>query len=225
MAGAKVILSDVSRSYGSTCVLRDITFTVQPGELVALTGPSGSGKTTLLQLIGSLDKPTTGTIQVDDVAVHELRHPARFRREAVGFVFQLHYLLPALTATQNIELTLVAAHVHKREREQRARELLQEVGLESRAAALPSDLSGGERQRVAIARALAGSPRLLLADEPTGSLDSESTHRVWDLITEVRETHGMTVIVASHDQTLVARTDRSIELHDGKLAAAGVETV
>ena len=226
MAGAKVILSGVSRSYGNTCVLRDITFTVEPGELVALTGPSGSGKTTLLQLIGSLDKPTQGTIMVDDVAVHQLRQPAKFRRESVGFVFQLHYLLPALSAQQNVELTLVASHVHKREREQRAKELLHEVGLGNRAKALPSDLSGGERQRVAIARALAGSPRVLLADEPTGSLDSGSTHKVWDLITEVRESHGMTVIVASHDQTLVARTDRSIELFDGRMsAAAGVETV
>jgi putative ABC transport system ATP-binding protein len=225
MAGAKVTLSAVSRSYGSTCVLHDITFAVEPGELVALTGPSGSGKTTLLQLIGSLDKPTSGTIMVDDIAVHRLRHPARFRREVVGFVFQLHYLLPALSAQQNVELTLVAAHAHKKEREQRARELLQEVGLENRAKALPSDLSGGERQRVAIARALAGSPRLLLADEPTGSLDSDSAHRVWDLITEVRETHGMTVIVASHDPTLVARTDRSIELFDGRLASARAEAV
>ncbi len=139
-----------------------------PGELVALSGRSGSGKTTLLQLIGSLDKPTSGSIRVDDIEVEQLHNPARYRREVVGFVFQLHHLLPSLSAQQNIELPLVAGGVGRIERAQRARELLEEVGLGDRAKALPSDLSGGERQRIAIARALAGRPRLILADEPTG---------------------------------------------------------
>src|ERR1700742_433503 len=156
MPGARVTVAHVSRRYGDALVLDDVSFTVAPGELVALSGRSGSGKTTLLQLIGSLDAPTAGTIRVDDIEVQRLGSPAQFRRDVVGFVFQLHYLLPSLSAKQNVELPLVAAHVRRAERSERARSLLQEVGLSDRARALPSDLSGGERQRVAVARALAG---------------------------------------------------------------------
>src|ERR1700691_6083610 len=129
MPGARVLVEHVSRSFGRALVLDDISFVVEPGELGALSGRSGSGKTTLLQLIGSLDRPTSGSIMVDDVAVNALKHPAKFRREAVGFVFQLHHLLPALTVQQNVELTLVAAGVRKRERAERALTLLDEVGL------------------------------------------------------------------------------------------------
>jgi putative ABC transport system ATP-binding protein len=217
MPGAKVVADHVSRAYDRTLVLDDISFVVEPGELVALLGASGSGKTTLLQLIGSLDRPTRGSIRVDDVAVEKLSHPARFRRQMVGFVFQLHYLLPTLSAQQNVELPMVAAHVPRRERAGRALELLGEVELADRARALPSDLSGGERQRVAIARALAGQPRLILADEPTGALDSVASERVWELFGEVRSRHGTTVIVASHDPSLTEHADRSLHLVDGRL--------
>ena len=219
MSGARVVIDHVSRAYGPSVVLSDVSFVIEPGELVALTGPSGSGKTTLLQLIGSLDRPTTGRILVDDVSVGELTRPALFRRETVGFVFQLHYLLPALTVEQNVELPLVAARVPRRERVQRSLELLDEVGLAKRAGSLPADLSGGERQRVAIARALAGRPRLILADEPTGSLDSVASRKVWDLLGEVRARHGTTVMIASHDATLAERVDRALRLMDGRLVS------
>jgi len=217
MAGASVIAEAVSRCYGRSEVLHDVSFSIDPGELVALTGPSGSGKTTLLQLIGSLDRPTRGRIIVDDVNVGELRHPALFRRRTVGFVFQLHYLLPALSTQQNVELPLAAAHVSRRERAARARSLLGEVGLADRADDLPSELSGGERQRVAIARALANEPPLILADEPTGALDTAASAQVWRLLSDVRSRRGTTVIIASHDVTLGEHVDRSLHMVDGRL--------
>ncbi len=217
MTGAAVIAENVSRAYGRALVLDDVSFSVEPGELVALTGPSGSGKTTLLQLIGSLDQPSRGRILVDDVSVGELSHPAEFRRATVGFVFQLHHLLPALSAQDNVELPMVAGRVPRRERRERAVELLEEVGLGGRERARPSELSGGERQRVAIARALAGRPRLILADEPTGSLDTASSRKVWELLSGVRARHGTTVVVASHDLTLAEHTDRSLSLLDGRM--------
>ncbi len=219
MPGARVIAEHVTRAYGASVVLDDVSFVVEPGELIALTGASGSGKTTLLQLLGSLDRPTSGSIIVGDTAVHRLSRPARFRRETVGFVFQLHHLLPTLTVSQNVQLPLVAAGVRRRERSRRALELLGEVGLADRDRALPGDLSGGERQRVAIARALAGEPQLLLADEPTGALDSVASERVWRLLVAARERHGTTVIVASHDSMLAEHADRGLSLVDGRLVS------
>jgi putative ABC transport system ATP-binding protein len=217
VAGARVVVEHVSRAYGRALVLDDVSFEVQPGELVALAGASGSGKTTLLQLIGSLDRPTAGSIHVDGVVVEKLAHPAHFRRETVGFVFQLHHLLPGLSAQQNVELPMVAARLGRHERARRSLELLEEVGLADRARALPADLSGGERQRVAIARALGGQPRLILADEPTGSLDSVASQRVWELLGEVRSNRGATIIVASHDPSLTEHADRALHLVDGRL--------
>jgi putative ABC transport system ATP-binding protein len=217
MPGATVIVEQVSRTYGRTTVLDDVTFAVGPGELVGLRGPSGSGKTTLLQLIGGLDRPTAGRILVDEVSVGDLSHPAVFRRATVGFVFQLHYLLPALTLRDNVELPMVAAGVPRRERTERALSLLDEVGLAGRARSRPADLSGGERQRVAIARALAGRPRLILADEPTGSLDTVASRKIWELLSAVRASRGTTVIVASHDATLAEHTDRTLRLLDGRM--------
>jgi ABC-type lipoprotein export system ATPase subunit len=223
VAGASVLVERVSRAYGQALVLDDVSFAVEPGELVALTGPSGSGKTTLLQLIGSLDRPTKGRILVDGASVGELSHPARFRRSTVGFVFQLHHLLPDLSAQQNVELPMLAARVARRERAERALELLDEVGLADRARARPADLSGGERQRVAIARALGGRPHLLLADEPTGSLDTAASRRVWELLGEVRARRGTTLIVASHDVTLAEHADRALRLIDGRMVPPGQE--
>jgi ABC-type lipoprotein export system ATPase subunit len=215
--GATVIAEGVGRTYDRAEVLRGVSFTVEAGELVALTGPSGSGKTTLLQLIGSLDRPTRGRIVVDGVDVGKLRRPANFRRAVVGFVFQLHFLLPTLTARQNVELPMEAAHVSRRERLRRAQELLAEVGLPDRTDAMPSELSGGERQRVAIARALANQPPLVLADEPTGSLDTAASRQVWRLLNEIRASRGTTLIVASHDPSLAEHADRSLHLVDGQL--------
>jgi ABC-type lipoprotein export system ATPase subunit len=223
--GARVVVEHVSRVFGEARVLDDVSFVVEPREVVAVTGPSGSGKTTLLQLIGGLDRPTSGTITVGGISVGDLTHPARFRREMVGFVFQLHHLLPVLSIQENVELPLVAAHLRRRERGQRALELLEEVGLRERARDRPANLSGGERQRVAIARALAGNPRLILADEPTGSLDSVASRRVWELLSGVRQRHGTTVIIASHDSDLTAHADRQLRMVDGRLLAGGVEPV
>jgi putative ABC transport system ATP-binding protein len=221
VSGARVIVEHVIRAYDRARVINDVSFVVEPGELVALTGPSGSGKTTLLQLIGSLDQPTSGSITVDDQAVQQLRNPAEYRRNIVGFVFQLHYLLPDLTASQNVELPLLASRMPRQERVARALEVLTEVGLGGRTDARPSDLSGGERQRVAIARALSGHPKLILADEPTGSLDSVASKKIWELLADMRSRHGTTVIVASHDATLVEHADRAIRIVDGKIVTPG----
>ncbi len=220
-----MVIDHVSRVYGLAVVLDDVSLVVEPGELVALSGPSGSGKTTLLQLIGSLDHPTEGRILIDGMSVGKLSHPAEFRRATVGFVFQLHYLLPGLTAQANVELPLVAARVPRRERTERAIALLEQVGLADRAHDRPSDLSGGERQRVAIARALAGRPRLILADEPTGSLDTAASRKVWKLLSDARAVGGATVIVASHDVTLAEHADRALHLLDGRLVSADEQSL
>jgi ABC-type lipoprotein export system ATPase subunit len=217
-AGASVVVESVSRAYRGVEVLHDVNLTVEPGEFVALVGPSGSGKSTLLYLMGSLDRPTRGRILVDGVDVGELRHPAEFRRDSVGFVFQLHYLLPALTVSQNVELPMTAAGVPARERHERAKALLEDVGLMGRDHSLPSELSGGERQRVALARALSNHPKLVLADEPTGSLDSVASGQVWRLLDQLCRRDGTTVIVASHDQSIETYTDRVLQLVDGHLS-------
>jgi len=219
MPGALVRAESLSRTYGERDVFRDVTFTVAPGSFVAVTGPSGSGKTTLLQLIGSLDRPTSGRILVDGIDVGALRHPARFRRSEVGFVFQGNHLLASLTVVQNVELPMVGAHVPRRRRRARALELLEQVGLPGRAHDLPSELSGGERQRVATARALANRPALVLADEPTGSLDAEASRELWRYLAALCASRSTTVIVASHDPTVAERADRSLHLAHGRLQA------
>jgi ABC-type lipoprotein export system ATPase subunit len=223
--GVRVVTHDVRRCFGRSEILHGINIVVEESELVVLTGASGSGKTTLLQLIGSLDRPTSGQILVGDIDVGALRHPAAFRRDTVGFVFQLHHLLPSLTAVQNVELPMMAgrsARVGRRERARRALELLDEVGLGDRGDSLPSELSGGERQRVAIARALINEPALVLADEPTGALDSVASKRVWDLLEQVRTTHGATIIVASHEQALADKADRVLTMLDGRIVSGAM---
>ena len=222
--GARVVADHLTRQFGDTEVLHQVSFTVEPSELVALTGPSGSGKTTLLQLIGSLDRPTSGRILVDEISVGDLTKPAQFRRSTVGFVFQMHHLLPDISIRQNVELPMAAARVPRRERADRALGLLADVGLPGRADDLPSALSGGERQRVAIARALANHPRLVLADEPTGSLDMAASHRIWQLLEDVRNRLGTTIIIASHDTTLAEHTDRSMQVLDGRIVDPGGQT-
>ncbi len=222
-AGASVVVEAVSHAYGEAEVLHDLDLAVAPGELLALVGPSGSGKSTLLHLMGSLDTPTRGRILVDDVDVGRLRRPAAFRRTTVGFVFQQHFLLPALSVVQNVELPMAAAGVAMRERRVRARELLEDVGLLGRDGSLPSELSGGERQRVAVARALSNRPKLLLADEPTGSLDSVASQQIWRLLDRLRRRDGTTAIVASHDRQADAFADRSVLLVDGRLSERALE--
>jgi putative ABC transport system ATP-binding protein len=217
-AGARVRVEHVRRAFEHGApVLRDVTLTVEPGELLALAGPSGSGKTTLLQLVGGLDRPDAGAVWVDDVAVSAIRHPVHLRRAVVGFVFQLHHLLPVLGARANVELPLVAAGVGRAERRERALAALARVGLAGRAEDRPEQLSGGERQRVALARAIVHRPRLLLADEPTGALDRRAAAEVLDLLAALRDEDGTTVIVVSHDPELGGRADRQVVLGDGVL--------
>ncbi len=218
-AGAEVIVEGVSKAFGRVSALHEVSLRVGPSEAVAITGPSASGKSTLLALIGGLEQPDTGRVLIDGRAIWRDPSPARARREVVGFVFQRHLLLGALSARENVEVPLIGAGMHRGERRRRALLLLEEVGIADRAEHLPSELSGGESQRVAVARALANEPRLLLADEPTGALDSTTSERVLDLLFQLRDRLGMTLLVVSYDSSVGARADRTITLVDGRIDA------
>ena len=215
--GARIDVERVSRRFGAVEALREVSLHVLPGELVAITGRSGSGKSTLLNLIGGLDRPSEGRVLIDGVDVATDRRDERARRELVGFVFQQHLLLSELSARMNVEVPLIGAGVAARERRRRALELLEEVGLADRAEHRPAMLSGGERQRVAVARALANDPRLLLADEPTGALDSASSERIVELLVTLRARRGMTVVIVSYDNAVYAHADRTMTILDGRL--------
>ena len=216
--GARVVVSGVRRVHQETIVALDgVSLTLDPGDFTALTGPSGSGKTSLLSLIGALDRPSAGTVEVNGELISDGGDRSRYRREMVGFVFQDHYLLPDLTARANVELPQIGAGLGRSRRGPRARELLEEVGMGHRLDVLARHLSGGERQRVAVARALANDPQLLLADEPTGSLDSESARRVLDLLAAVRGRRGMTMLVVTYDRAVAERADKVLHLLDGRL--------
>jgi putative ABC transport system ATP-binding protein len=219
--GCAIAVRRVRKSFedGRVPALRDVSLEIDPGELVALTGASGSGKSTLLNLIGALDTPDAGSIEIDGASLAEVERPWRYRAATVGFVFQAHNLLPTLTASENVQIAMFGRRA-RREREARAKELLGEVGLERRLTARPAVLSGGERQRVAIARALANEPRLLLADEPTGALDSVTGAQVLDLLDGLRRTHGMTIVLVTNDDSVAARADRILRLSDGVIRAA-----
>jgi len=226
-SGAEVLAEGVSKSFGRIRALSEASLHVAPGEAVVITGRSGSGKSTLLALIGGLDRPDRGRVLIDSEPIWNDTHPARARREVVGFVFQRHLLLQTLSAQANVEVPLLGAGMHRAQRRERALELLDEVGLADRATHVPAQLSGGERQRVAIARALANEPRLLLADEPTGALDSTTSERILDLLFGLRDRLGMTMILVSYDAAIGARADRTVTIADGVLrdeptaAAAG----
>ena len=222
-AGAGVQVDHVSRRYGAVVALSDATLHARPGEMVAVTGHSGSGKSTLLNLIGGLDKPSTGRVLIDDAEIWRQPNVARHRRELVGFVFQQHFLLANLTARANIEVALIGAGMRRTERRLRAVELLGEVGLAQRADHQPGQLSGGERQRVALARALANEPRLLLADEPTGALDTTTSQRILDLLGELRARRGMTLIIVSYDKQVGERADRMVTVIDGVLTEGAAQ--
>jgi ABC-type lipoprotein export system ATPase subunit len=219
--GVAVEVRDVVKSFGPIKALRGVSLAVEPSEFVTITGPSGSGKSTLLNMVGSLERPDSGTITVDGEPVPEPSKAVDFRRQVVGFVFQDHMLLPYLDAQTNVEAALIATGVGAKERRERSAELLAEVGLSDRATHVPSELSGGQRAGVALARALANGPRLLLADEPTGSLDSVSGRRALELLATLRERHGMTVIVVSHDPAASERADRVVHLADGLVQDPG----
>ncbi len=196
-----------------------VDLTIAPGEFVALEGPSGSGKTTLLQLLGALDRPDDGQVLFDgrDLGALGDRELAELRLRAFGFVFQQFNLIPTLTAVENVEAGLVPTRVRRAELRQRALAVLGEVGLADRASHLPGQLSGGEQQRVGIARALVVEPRVILADEPTGNLDSATGGEVIDLLAGLAARHGATVVVATHDAELAARAERRLAMRDGLL--------
>jgi len=202
--------------------LRDVNFQVYSGEIVGIMGPSGSGKTTLLNLIGGLDKPTMGKIFVDGVDITSLGEDelADYRLKKVGFVFQFYNLIPTLTALENVELPMALAGVPKNERRDRALDLLRMVGLEARADHKPDELSGGEQQRVTIARALANSPAIVLADEPTGDLDSKSAQSLMKLIRELNKRNKQTFIIVTHDPIVAEACTKIYNIRDGRIESA-----
>jgi putative ABC transport system ATP-binding protein len=216
--GAEVVVDHVSRSFedGSISALVDVSFRVDEGEFVAVTGPSGCGKSTLLNLIGALDRPTAGEITVAGERVGTV-DGAEYRASVVGFVFQFHNLIPTLTASENIQLPMLGRGLSRSQRTARARELLDEVGLAHRRSAYPPTLSGGERQRVAIARALANEPRLLLADEPTGALDTATGGQIVELLKSVRAQRGTTVLLVTNDPDVAHTADRIMRIRDGRI--------
>lgn len=218
MSGAAVVVDHVSKAFedGRISALEDASLELDAGEFVSLTGPSGSGKSTLLNLIGALDRPDSGRIIVDGEAL-DGRDAAEYRATTVGFVFQFHNLIPTLTAVENVQVPMLGRGLKRAARGERARELLHEVGLARRERAFPATLSGGERQRVALARALANEPRLLLADEPTGSLDSETGTQVLQLIERLREERGATVLLVTNDDQVAATAGRRLHLLDGRV--------
>ena len=201
---------------GRIVALRGMDLRVSPGEFVAIVGPSGCGKSTLLHLLAALDTPDEGTIRVGGHDLQSRRDLSHYRSRHVGMVFQLHNLLPSLTASENVQVPLFELGLPARERRERASRLLALVGLEGRDRNRPPQLSGGERQRVAIARALANEPPILLADEPTGSLDSEAGRVVLELIDELRRGRGLTVVLVTHDLDVAARADRIVHMLDGR---------
>ncbi len=215
--------ANLTKTYGDNGVavhaLRGIGLTVERGEFLALIGPSGSGKSTLMAILGCLDSPTAGTYTLDGQRVENLSGGdlARIRNEKIGFVFQQYNLLPKASVLRNVELPMLYAGVSRKERRRRALELLETVGIPEKAKVLPALLSGGQRQRVAIARALANHPALLLADEPTGALDSKTGHEVLEVFAELHR-QGNTIVIVTHDMSIASMAGRRVELHDGLVA-------
>jgi lipoprotein-releasing system ATP-binding protein len=212
----------VSRILGKqlqTSVLHEVSFQVVSGEFIALTGPSGSGKTTLLYLLGALDRPSSGEIRIQGQSTTHLHEAemTRLRQQTIGFIFQFHFLLPEFSALDNVVIPQVLAGVSRHQAEQRARELLGRTGLGHRLRHRPAELSGGEQQRVAIARALSNRPALILADEPTGNLDSENTEQVFALLKQLNREENLAVVCVTHNLELAARMDRLIQMRDGRV--------
>lgn len=211
----------ITKSFGKLQVLKGIDLHIDKGEVVSIVGPSGAGKTTLLQIIGTLDKPDSGTVRVDGVDVSGLSEKklADFRNQHIGFVFQFHQLLPEFTALENIMIPAFIAGKGRKEARERAEELLHFMGLSERASHKPNELSGGEKQRVAVARALVNNPAVVLADEPSGSLDSKNKAELHQLFFDLRDKFGQTFVIVTHDENLAQLTDRTIHMKDGMLEA------
>ena len=212
-------IKNITKSFGQLQVLKGIDLHVDKGEVVSIVGPSGAGKTTLLQIIGTLDRADSGTISIDGTDVASLKGNAlsRFRNEKIGFVFQFHQLLPEFSAIENVMIPAFIAGKGKKEAKTRAMELLDFMGLSDRATHKPAELSGGEKQRVAVARALVNNPVVILADEPSGSLDSKNKSELHKLFFDLRDKFGQTFVIVTHDETLASITDRTIKMTDGML--------
>ncbi len=210
----------LTRYYGDGVVVRaldGVDMVVHRGEFLAVMGPSGSGKSTLLNLLGALDRPTSGRVVVNGEDLATIRDIDHFRARTVGFVFQLHNLLPTLTARENVEVPMCGQGINKSKMRRRAEHLLELVGLADRMDYVPAQLSGGQRQRVAVARALANDPAIILADEPTGSLDTQSGNEIMDLFEHISQTQGTTILVVTHDPRVARRTRRILTMRDGKI--------
>ena len=222
----KTFLSGEERE-GKLCVLRGITLTIAQGEIVAIVGASGAGKSTLLHIIGTLDRPTSGSILYDGVDVFSLSDEAlaRFRNERIGFVFQFHHLLPEFTSLENVAMPALIRGKKFSEVKDQAMALLAEVGVEGRAEQKPPKLSGGEQQRVAVARALMNSPKVILADEPSGNLDSANAETLHKLIWTLSRKRGETFVVVTHNESLARQADRIVRIADGVIQSAGVDVL
>jgi lipoprotein-releasing system ATP-binding protein len=212
-------LDNITRSFGTLQVLKGISLKVERGEVVSITGPSGAGKTTLLQIMGSLDKPDGGSVLYDgqDITGMNEKEISAFRNRHIGFVFQFHQLLPEFTALENITIPMLIGGSSMGQATARAKELLAMMGLADRAEHKPSELSGGEKQRIAVARALANRPDVILADEPSGSLDSKNKEELHNLFFSLRDKLGQTFVIVTHDESLASKTDRTIHLLDGTI--------
>ena len=216
-------LTNIEKSFGSLEVLKGIDLEINKGEVVSIVGPSGAGKTTLLQIMGTLDRPDSGKVIVDGVDVSTLSQKklSDFRNQHVGFVFQFHQLLPEFTALENIMIPAFIAGKSQKEAKRRALELLDFMGLTERAEHKPNELSGGEKQRVAVARALVNNPAVILADEPSGSLDTKNKGELHQLFFDLRDKFGQTFVIVTHDEQRASITDRTIHMTDGRILEEG----
>lgn len=210
---------NLNKSYDSLRVLKDVSLDIRQGEIVSIVGPSGAGKTTLLQILGSLDRPDSGSVTYGDTDIFAMNDNklARFRNSNIGFVFQFHQLLPEFSMLENVMMPALIGGKPRAEAENRAKELIEYLGLADRMSHRPSQLSGGERQRTAVARALVNSPRVVLADEPSGSLDSRNRMELHQLFFDLRQQFGQTFVIVTHDLSLARDTDRIINMRDGQI--------